>query len=69
MSQWSRVFTVESPDVKMIQENTRLSQAMFAAMIVGVKADLAPAVPLPAQLQLVDNFRPEAGNGNEALHG
>ena len=32
----SRLFTVESPDVKTVREKTGLSQAMFAAMI-GVK--------------------------------
>lgn len=72
--QASRVFTVESPDVKMVREKTGLSQAMFAAMI-GVKVKTLQnweqhrRNPTGAAAALLTIFDREPETAMKALHG
>jgi putative transcriptional regulator len=70
----SRVFTVESPDVKAVRERIGLSQAMFAAMI-GVKVKTVQnweqhrRNPTGAAAALLTIFDREPETAMRALHG
>ncbi len=70
----SRVFTVESPDVKTVREKTGLSQAMFASMI-GVKVKTLQnweqhrRNPTGAAAALLTIFDREPETAMKALHG
>jgi putative transcriptional regulator len=70
----SRVFTVESPDVKAVREKTGLSQSVFAAMI-GVKVKTVQnweqhrRNPTGAAAALLTIFDREPETAMKALHG
>ena len=70
----SRIFTVESPDVKAVREKTGLSQAVFAGMI-GVKVKTLQnweqhrRNPTGAAAALLTIFDREPETASRALHG
>ena len=70
----SRIYTVNSPDVKSVREKTGLSQAMFATMI-GVKVKTLQnweqhrRNPTGAAAALLTIFDREPETAMKALHG
>ena len=70
----SRVFTVESPNVKAVREKTGLSQSVFTAMI-GVKVKTVQnweqhrRNPTGAAAALLTIFDREPETSMKALHG